>query len=105
VGEEDGPGSGSRLCCFAEVRFREHERRTAAVEGDCPLWNEQVGGGAYWAVACCAVLLCCCAAVLLCCCAAVLLVCSCAAVLLCCCAAVLLCCCAAVLLCCCAAVL
>ncbi len=43
--EQPEAGAGSSLSCFVEVRFRGQARRTAAVESDMPLWNEQVSRG------------------------------------------------------------
>jgi hypothetical protein len=47
--EDDGFGgageaasSSSTLSCFVEVKFRGKAQRTAAVDSDMPMWNEQV---------------------------------------------------------------
>jgi hypothetical protein len=34
--------SSSTLSCFVEVKFRGKAQRTAAVDSDMPMWNEQV---------------------------------------------------------------
>ena len=45
------------ISCFVEVRFRGHARRTAAVDSELPIWNEQVGGrGRAAHVPCCCLL-------------------------------------------------
>jgi hypothetical protein len=44
-GEAAGGSSGSSLSCFVEVKFRGKAQRTAAVDSDMPMWNEQVGKG------------------------------------------------------------
>lgn len=34
--------AGNSLSCFLEVKFRGNAQRTAAVDSDMPMWNEQV---------------------------------------------------------------
>jgi hypothetical protein len=41
AGEAAGSSSSS-LSCFVEVKFRGRAQRTAAVDSDMPMWNEQV---------------------------------------------------------------
>jgi hypothetical protein len=41
AGEAAG-SSSSTLSCFVEVKFRSKAQRTAAVDSDMPMWNEQV---------------------------------------------------------------
>ncbi|KAI8465651.1 MAG: hypothetical protein J3K34DRAFT_487137 [Monoraphidium minutum] len=40
--EGEPVGAGEGLSCFVEVRFRGAARRTAAVDSNSPIWNEQV---------------------------------------------------------------
>jgi hypothetical protein len=42
AGEAAGSSSSSSLSCFVEVKFRGKAQRTAAVDSDMPMWNEQV---------------------------------------------------------------
>lgn len=44
-GPGEAAGSSSSLSCFVEVKFRGRTQRTAAVDSDMPMWNEQVSRG------------------------------------------------------------